>query len=89
MSGIKQGSVMEGIFAMYCAGYLVDPQDGKDKNAIAKFIDDLRIDTTLGQLADKNKKSVDYKNTFPAHSKPAKKNFTKPGLARPKTLLPQ
>ena len=75
MSAIKQGSVMEGIFAMYCAGYLVDPQDGKDKNAIENFINDLRIDTTLGQLADKNKKSVDYKNTFPAHSKPAKKNF--------------
>ena len=72
---IKQGSVMEGIFAMYCAGYLVDPQDGRDKNAIAKFIDDLRIDTTLGQLIDKTKKSVDYNNTFPAKSAPAKKNF--------------
>jgi len=75
MSGIKQGSVMEGIFAMYCAGYLVDPQDGKDKNAIANFIDDLRIDTTLGKLIDANKKSVDYHNTFPAKSAPAKKNF--------------
>jgi hypothetical protein len=75
MSNIKQGSVMEGIFAMYCAAYLVDPQDGKDKNAIEKFIDDLRIDTTLGQLIDKTKKSVDYKNTFPAHAKPAKKHF--------------
>ena len=75
MSGIKQGSVMEGIFAMYCAGYLVDPQDGKDKAAIAKFIDDLRVDTTLGQLIDKSKKSVDYNNTFPAKSSPAKNNF--------------
>ena len=72
---IKQGSVMEGIFAMYCAGYLVDPQDGRDKIAIAKFIDYLRIDTTLGQLIDKSKKSVDYNNTFPAKSAPAKKNF--------------
>ena len=72
---IKQGSVMEGIFAMYCAGYLVDPQDGKNKSAIAKFIDDLRIDTTLGQLIDKTKKSVDYNNTFPAKSAPAKNNF--------------
>ncbi len=66
---------MEGIFAMYCAAYLVDPADGKDKKAIENFIDDLRIDTTLGQLADKKKKSVDYKNTFPAHFKPAKKHF--------------
>jgi len=72
---IKQGSVMEGIFAMYCAGYLVDPQDGKNKKAIENFIDDLRIDTTLGQLADKTKKSVDYNNTFPTHSAPAKKHF--------------
>jgi len=72
---IKQGSVMEGIFAMYCAGYLVDPQNGKDKNAMANFIDDLRIDTTLGQLIDKTKKSVDYNNTFPAKSAPAKNNF--------------
>ena len=75
MSAIKQGSVMEGIFAMYCAGYLVDPQDGKDKNAIAKFIDDLRVDTTLGKLIDDTKKSVDYNNTFPAKSAPAKNNF--------------
>ena len=76
MSGIKQGSVMEGIFAMYCAAYLVDPADGKDKNAVAKFIDDLRVDTTLGKLIDETKKSVDYNNTFPAHSKPAKKHFS-------------
>jgi len=76
MSSIKQGSVMEGIFAMYCAAYLVDPEDGKNKNSIEKFIDDLRIDTTLGQLIDKTKKSVDYKNTFPAHAKPAKKHFS-------------
>ena len=37
---------MEGIFAMYCAAYLVDPQDGKNKAAVANFIDDLRVDTT-------------------------------------------
>ena len=73
---IKQGSVMEGIFAMYCAAYLVDPEDGKNKNAVEKFIDDLRVDTTLGQLIDKSKKSVDYNNTFPAHAKPAKKHFS-------------
>ena len=76
MASIKQGSVMEGIFAMYCAAYLVDPEDGKDKRAVENFIDDLRIDTTLGQLIDKSKKSVDYKNTFPAHAKPAKKHFS-------------
>ena len=73
---IKQGSVMEGIFAMYCAAFLVDPEDGKNKKAIEGFIDDLRVDTTLGELADKTKKSVDYHNTFPAHSAPAKKHFS-------------
>ena len=76
MASIKQGSVMEGIFAMYCAAYLVDPEDGKNKKAVENFIDDLRVDTTLGQLIDKSKKSVDYKNTFPAHAKPAKKHFS-------------
>ena len=25
-SNIKEGSVMEGIFAMYCAAYLIDPR---------------------------------------------------------------
>ena len=73
---IKQGSVMEGIFAMYCAAFLVDPQDGKNKKAIESFIDDLRVDTSLGELADKTKKSVDYNNTFPAHAAPAKKHFS-------------
>ena len=76
MASIKQGSVMEGIFAMYCAAYLVDPEDGKNKKAVENFIDDLRVDTTLGKLIDKSKKSVDYKNTFPAHAKPAKKHFS-------------
>ena len=72
---IKQGSVMEGIFAMYCAAFLIDPEDGRSKTSIEGFINDLRVDTTLGALADKKKKSVDYHNTFPAHSGPAKKNF--------------
>ena len=81
---------MEGIFAMYCAAYLVDPEDGKDKNAVAKFIDDLRVDTTLGKLIDDTKKSVDYNNTFPAHSAPAKKHFSPITIVRgtkAKTLI--
>ena len=74
---IKEGSVMEGIFAMYCAAYLIDPAGGKDKSAIESFINDLRIDTTLGELKDKTKKSVDYKNIFPGKLGTAKKNFGK------------
>ena len=26
---IREGSIMEGVFAMYCAAYLIDPEDGK------------------------------------------------------------
>ena len=77
MSMIKEGSVMEGIFAMYCAAYLIDPNNGKSEMAIENFINDLRVDTTLGQLADKKKKSVDYKNTFPSRLGTAKKRFGK------------
>ena len=84
MSTIKQGSVMEGIFAMYCAAYLVDPANGSNKKAVENFIDDLRIDTTLGKLIDETKKSVDYHNTFPAHSKPAKKHFKPISIVRGK-----
>ena len=87
---IKQGSVMEGIFAMYCAAFLVDPIDGKNKKAIEGFIDDLRVDTTLGELADKTKKSVDYHNTFPAYAAPAKKHFSPISIVKgkkAKTLL--
>ena len=34
MSAIKEGSVMEGIFAMYCAAYLIDPESGKSQSSI-------------------------------------------------------
>ena len=64
-SHIKEGSVMEGIFAMYCAAYLIDPQSGRNKNKIESFINDLRVDTSLGDLMTKGKKSVDYNRTFP------------------------
>ena len=37
---IKEGSVMEGIFAMYCAAYLIDPNNGKSDTAIENFIND-------------------------------------------------
>ena len=87
---IKQGSVMEGIFAMYCAAFLIDPTDGKNKKGIENFIDDLRVDTTLGKLIDQKKKSVDYRNTFPAHSAPAKKHFSPITIVRgtkAKTLI--
>ena len=75
MSVIKEGSVMEGIFAMYCAAYLIDPASGRNKTAIEGFINDLRIDTQLGDLIGKGLKSVDYNNTFPGKLGTAKKRF--------------
>tara|TARA_R100001594_G_C4024731_1_gene259918 strand:- start:113 stop:1483 length:1371 start_codon:yes stop_codon:yes gene_type:complete len=77
MSAIKEGSVMEGIFAMYCAAYLIDPESGKSQSSIEKFINDLRVDTTLGDLIGKGLKSVDYNNTFPGKLGTAKKRFGK------------
>jgi len=76
-STIKEGSVMEGIFAMYCAAYLIDPASGRSQSAIEGFINDLRIDTQLGDLIGKGKKSVDYNNTFPGKLGTAKKRFGK------------
>ena len=75
MAGVKEGSVMEGIFAMYCAAYLIDPQSGRSHSKIESFINDLRVDTSLGELLGKGKKSVDYNKTFPQHAGPAKKHF--------------
>ena len=75
MAGVKEGSVMEGIFAMYCAAYLIDPQSGRSKSKIESFINDLRVDTSLGDLLTPGKKSVDYNKTFPQHAGPAKKHF--------------
>ena len=78
MSGqIKEGSVMEGIFAMYCAAYLIDPNNGKSDTVIENFINDLRVDTQLGDLITAGKKSVDYNNTFPGKLGTAKKRFGK------------
>ena len=74
-SNIKEGSVMEGIFAMYCAAYLIDPESGKNKNKIESFINDLRVHTSLSDLITKGKKSVDYNRTFPKHAGPARKHF--------------
>jgi len=66
---VKQGSVMEGIFAMYCAGLLIDPNHGKSHGDIESFINELRVDTTLGKLEKDNSLSVDYFNTFPTDNK--------------------
>ena len=74
MAAIKEGSIMEGIFAMYCAAYLVDPNNGETQSQVESFIDELRLSTTIGKLKG-NTKSVDYNNTFPAQHKPSQRHF--------------
>ena len=90
---IKEGSVMEGIFAMYCAAYLIDPNNGKSDSAIENFINDLRVDTQLGDLVTEGKKSVDYNNTFPSRRGTARKRFGKDLVTvtgkEAKELIPQ
>tara|TARA_R100000388_G_scaffold91854_1_gene74236 strand:- start:463 stop:1911 length:1449 start_codon:yes stop_codon:yes gene_type:complete len=71
----KQGSVMEGIFAMYCAAYLVDPNDGKNKSEVKDFINNLAINTMLKELKTKGKFAVTYDNTFPAKQRFSEKHF--------------
>lgn len=71
----KQGSVMEGVFAMYCAAYLVDPNDGKNKTEVKNFIDNLRINTVLKELKKKGSYKVEYDKTFPNTDRFSQKHF--------------
>ena len=71
----KQGSVMEGVFALYCAAYLVDPNDGKNKTEVKNFIDNLRINTVLKELKKKGSYKVEYDKTFPNTDRFSQKHF--------------
>ena len=62
---IRQGAVMEGIFAMYCTAYLIDPKHGKSAADVKKFINSLAVDTQLRELATKDSRAVKYNKTFP------------------------
>ena len=73
--GINIGSVMEGIFAMYCAAYLIDPNDGRNSNQVESFIDELRFNTFFSDLKGEGKQSVDYHDTFPMSNKLSTKFF--------------
>lgn len=44
---MKEGSVIEGIFAMYCALVLIDPDDGSDINKIKSKIRNMRLNSQL------------------------------------------
>lgn len=52
---MNEGSVIEGIFAMYCALILIDPNDGQDIGKIGSAIDDMRLQTTVKNLATRNR----------------------------------
>ena len=73
-SAVKEGSVMEGLFAMYCAAILIDPNDGADATKVTTFINSLAVTSQLKNLATKEssgprkglfKQAVCYKKTFP------------------------
>jgi hypothetical protein len=44
---MKEGSILEGIFATYCALILADPEDGRDMSAIKRKIRETRIQSQL------------------------------------------
>ena len=71
---VKEGSVMEGLFAMYCAAVLIDPDNGNNKTDVTKFINSLAVNTQLKDMATKEdkgprkgqfKQAVKYEKTFP------------------------
>ena len=61
----RQGAVMEGLFAMYCAAYLIDPNHGQSISEVKKFINSLAVDTELKELSKANSNSVTYNKTSP------------------------
>ena len=76
-SAVKEGSVMEGLFAMYCAAILIDPNDGADASKVTTFINSLAVNTQLKNLATKEssgprkglyKQAVSYKQIFPINN---------------------
>tara|TARA_R100000742_G_C4270608_1_gene89345 strand:+ start:51 stop:1490 length:1440 start_codon:yes stop_codon:yes gene_type:complete len=71
---VKEGSVMEGLFAMYCAAILIDPNDGDSISDVSKFVNSLALHTNLKNLATKEstgprkgqyKQAVSYNKIFP------------------------
>jgi hypothetical protein len=71
---VKEGSVMEGLFAMYCAAILIDPNDGGSLSDVSKFVNSLALHTNLKDLVTKEtdgprkgqyKQAVSYNKTFP------------------------
>ena len=64
---MKEGSVIEGIFAMYCALILIDPDDGRDIDKIKAKIRNMRLNTQLIQETKGGKvsRTVEFHRLYP------------------------
>ena len=79
---VKEGSVMEGLFAIHCAAILIDPNHGKENKKVKDFIYSLSVTTDLKDMATKDsdgsfKQSVNYKKRFPISTNAPKTSFFK------------
>ena len=62
---MKEGSVLEGIFAMYCALILIDPDDGRDASFLRREITSMRMATQLVRSTRSDAKLVTLNKFFP------------------------
>lgn len=62
---MKEGSVLEGIFAMYCALILIDPEDGKDTSFLRREITSMRMATQLVRSTRSDAQLVTLEKFFP------------------------
>lgn len=65
MAKLKEGAVIEGLFAMYCACFLIDPNDGASASSMKTVINSMRVQTELREMATKGKYSVDLHKIYP------------------------
>jgi len=63
---MKEGSVIEGIFAMYCALILIDPDDGSDIAKIKSRIKNMRLNADLKKQSNKKgSDTVEFHKLYP------------------------
>ena len=62
---MKEGSVLEGIFAMYCALILIDPEDGRDVSFLRREITSMRMATQLIRSTRSDAQLVTLNKKFP------------------------
>jgi len=62
---MKEGSVLEGIFAMYCALILIDPEDGRDTSFLRREITSMRMATQLVRSTRSDAQLVTLEKRFP------------------------